>query len=372
MPSFDLVVIGGGLVGSAIAWGASRLGATVAILDGGDTAFRASRGNFGLVWIQGKGLGMPEYARWSRRSAALWPDLVGDLRGATDIEVPLRQAGGLYFCLSEEEFAQREIALRRMHNEIGDSETRMLRRRELDGMVPALGEQVVGASYSPLDGQTNPLPLLRALHEGVARHGGAYFPGRHVDRIDPGADFAVHCGAERFTARRLVIAAGLGARALAPLVGLDMPVHPERGQVLVTERLKPFLDYTTHTVRQTPEGSVMLGDSKEEVGFDNATTPAVTRMLAARAITTFPALARAQIVRTWGALRVMTPDGFPVYDQSARFPGAFAATCHSGVTLAGAHALALAPAIMAGALPDDFASFSARRFSDGTDHVSTH
>jgi len=65
----------------------------------------------------------------------------------------------------------------------------------------------------------------------------------------------------------------------------------------------------------------------------------------------------------WAALRVMSPDGFPIYDQSVRYPGAFAATCHSGVTLAGAHALDLAPAILDGALPDSLLAFSASRFA---------
>ena len=72
---YDLIVIGGGLVGGAIAWGAARLGASVALLDEGDVAFRAARANFGLVWVQSKGAGMPAYAHWSRRSAELWPQL---------------------------------------------------------------------------------------------------------------------------------------------------------------------------------------------------------------------------------------------------------------------------------------------------------
>jgi glycine/D-amino acid oxidase-like deaminating enzyme len=58
----------------------------------------------------------------------------------------------------------------------------------------------------------------------------------------------------------------------------------------------------------------------------------------------------------------MSSDGFPIYEQSARYPGAFAATCHSGVTLAGAHAMALAPAILDGALPDSLSAFTAERF----------
>ena len=76
----------------------------------------------------------------------------------------------------------------------------------------------------------------------------------------------------------------------------------------------------------------------------------------------FPALKEASIIRMWAALRVMSPDGFPIYEQSERFPGAFAATCHSGVTLAGAHALALAPAILDGVLPEALSAFSSGRF----------
>jgi glycine/D-amino acid oxidase-like deaminating enzyme len=77
----------------------------------------------------------------------------------------------------------------------------------------------------------------------------------------------------------------------------------------------------------------------------------------------FPQLADLNIVRTWAALRVMTRDGFPVYDQSQTCPGAFSAACHSGVTLAAVHALTFAPHIATGELPpDQYAPFSARRF----------
>jgi len=79
-------------------------------------------------------------------------------------------------------------------------------------------------------------------------------------------------------------------------------------------------------------------------------------------VRTFPLLRDVNLVRAWGALRVMTPDGFPIYDESRSCPGAFLATCHSGVTLAAAHALLLAPHLAAGALPPEFDVFSARRF----------
>jgi hydrogen cyanide synthase HcnC len=361
--SYDLIVIGGGLVGGAIAWGAAARGASVALLDQGDLAYRAARGNFGLVWVQSKGAGMPAYAHWTRTSSQLWPELAGALADATGVDVALRQPGGLAFCLSDAEMESRAALLHRMHNESGDIGTRMLDRDELRAMMPGLGDRVVGASFCPIDGHANPLHLLRALHAALLRLGGEYLPGRTVDAIDAAPhSFTVRCGAERFATAKLVIAAGLGSRELAPMVGLSMPITPLRGQILVTERLRPFLDYATHVIRQTAEGSVMLGDSQEDVGFNTSTTAAVIQEIAARNVEVFPVLKDASIVRVWAALRVMSPDGFPIYEQSTRFPGAFAATCHSGVTLAGAHALALAPAILAGELPERFAPFSSERF----------
>jgi glycine/D-amino acid oxidase-like deaminating enzyme len=116
------------------------------------------------------------------------------------------------------------------------------------------------------------------------------------------------------------------------------------------------------TIRQTQEGSLMMGDSMEEVGFDLRQSPPVMRQIAERAVFSFPWIAGLNIIRAWSALRVMAPDGLPIYDQSARYPGAYTANCHSGVTLAGAHSRLLAPMIAADALDPVLDPFSAERF----------
>ena len=360
LDNFDLIVIGGGLVGGAIAWGAQNRGASVVLLDEGDIAYRAARGNFGLVWVQSKGAGMPPYAQWTRQSAALWPRLADRLHEATGVDAALRQPGGLAFCLSDKEFDERESLIRRMHNESGDIGTRMLSRREVRAMVPGLGDEVTGASFCPIDGHASPLYLLRALHQDLD-----YRPNRRVCAIEarPGR-FTVKTGTETYIAPRIVIAAGLGSRDLAPMAGLHMPVFPLQGQIIVTERVRPLIDYPTHLLRQTAEGTVMLGDSQEDVGFDTSTRIAVLKKIADRNTRIFPALKDASIIRMWAALRVMSPDGFPIYEQSEQFPGAFAASCHSGVTLAAAHALALAPAILDGVLPALLSAFTAGRFKN--------
>ena len=101
MRRFDAIVIGGGLVGTAIAYGLGARGLKVALIDEGDVAYRASRGNFGLVWVQSKGLGAPHYQRWTRASAAEWPALAAELQERTGVAIGLEQNGGLQLCLGE-------------------------------------------------------------------------------------------------------------------------------------------------------------------------------------------------------------------------------------------------------------------------------
>ena len=85
-------------------------------------------------------------------------------------------------------------------------------------------------------------------------------------------------------------------------------------------------------------------------------------MLSANAIRRVPAISKARLVRQWAGLRIMTPDGHPIYAESDRHPGAFVALCHSGITLASAHASILADAIIAGQLPASLSEFHPRRF----------
>jgi hydrogen cyanide synthase HcnC len=242
----------------------------------------------------------------------------------------------------------------------------MLERRAVEALLPEIGPEVAGASFCPLDGHCNSLRLLRALHTGMQRHGARYLANHIVARIEPeagGFRLATRGGAVR--AGKLVLAAGIGNARLAPMVGLSVPVRPQRGQIIATERVQPFLNHPITTIRQTDEGSILIGDSVEELGtagIDDAVGLGVVATMAERAVRMLPLLGRLNVVRSWAALRVMTQDGFPIYDQSESCPGAFVATCHSGVTLAANHALVFAPMLREAALPAQLAPFSAKRF----------
>src|SRR5207237_7713388 len=174
MTQFDAIVIGGGLVGAAIGYGLVRDGFKVAVVDEGDIAFRASRGDFGLVWVQSKGLGAPHYQRWTRASSEELPTLAAELQERTGVDVGHERNGGLQLCLGEDELAKRRAMMEQMRAESGNFgfDYRMLGHAELAGLLPGIGPSVTGASWTPYDGHTNSLALFHALHRGFAAKGG--------------------------------------------------------------------------------------------------------------------------------------------------------------------------------------------------------
>lgn len=367
----DIAVVGGGLVGASLALGFVRAGASVTLLDAGDDRFHASVGNFGLVWVQGKGASCPDYADLSLRSAKAWQGFAETLEDGASTDAPLgyRACGGIKITLGAEELDAAAAGLDRMHNQSGPAGNDMilLDRDALRDRIAAIGPEVSGGTFCPHDGHADPLATLRALHRALRRAGVRVLRGKALRAsAEPGGQgFTIETETQRIACGRVVLAAGLGNSELCEPLGLRAHLRPQRGQIVVTERTAPFLDLACHSVRQTEDGTVMLGDSKEEVGFDTSTTGDVTRAILDRAVRCFPHLATVRMMRTWGALRVMSPDGLPIYQTSERHPGASLVTCHSGVTLAATHAGEVASAILENRLNSSYPAFSPARFSAG-------
>lgn len=367
MQTADVIVIGGGMFGAAVAYGLARSGARAIMLDENDNAYRAARGNFGLVWYQGKGKGMPRYAEWTLESIRLWPDFAAELMGETGVDVGYHKPGGLTLAASEKALEARKERIALLRAQAGDKgyDCEFLDRKQTQGLFPdiELGPKVLGASFSRHDGHVNPLKLLRAMHAGFAKFGGCYLAAHKALSIARNSgDFRVHTEGGDFSAAKVVIAAGHGVTRLAEMVGIKVPLRPQRGQLLVTERTRPLLPVPMSGVRQSDEGTIMLGVSNEDVGFDDSTTLEQTRKIARSAIEKFPSLRRLRLVRTWGALRILTPDGYPVYAESKTAKGAYALACHSAVTLAAVNARTIARWIGGGEMPEGLEAFKPERF----------
>jgi glycine/D-amino acid oxidase-like deaminating enzyme len=363
--SSEFVVVGGGIVGAAIAYGLAKAGEQVLLLDEGDVAFRAARGNFGNVWVQGKGASSPAYADLTRQAALDWTDFAAELESTTGISLHFRRPGAFYICFTPEDLEKRSAMMASIESRAtvpGSFET--IDQAEFKRRVPAIGPSIAGATYCPSDGTANPLYLLRALITATVRCGGIYAPMREARALRADGDgFVIETDKGQLRCGSIILAAGLGNANLAPQLGMTAPVRPVRGQILVTEKVTPFLTYGTNFIRQTVEGGCLFGESSEEAGFDEATTLPVLRETARRAVTAFPLLCDVRVIRTWGALRIMTPDGVPVYQQSPIHPRAFVVSVHSGVTLSPFHAGAMAETLRASTLDRKrFSPFSPERF----------
>jgi glycine/D-amino acid oxidase-like deaminating enzyme len=361
----DYAIIGGGVVGLSIAWGLLNRGRSVTVIDGSDGSFRASRGNFGLVWVQSKGMNQPQYARWTQRSAAAWRDFADELHEETGNDVGLDQKGGYDFHFSEKTLEETVEKYNLLKDQLdGNYPFEILRHNELRKEEPEIGPGVMGAILHHQDGHVNPLKLLKTLADAVRKKGGRVLSGKTVETVSRNESFRVVCSdAEVIESEKVVLAAGLGAAVLGPQMGFRAPIRPQRGQVLITEKLPKIINRPSLIARQVDEGGIQIGATNEEVGFVDDVTVEGIAGLAAKAVSTYPALGKARLVRSWGALRVLSPDGLPIYQESREMPGAYMVTCHSGVTLAAAHALFLPDWLEDEASAPNLEVFSEDRFA---------
>lgn len=360
----EIAVIGGGLVGAALTHGLLSAGRKVALFDEGDTAFRASRGNFGLVCAGGKGDKLTAYAPWALQGVEVWTEFGAKLSADTGVDLELEQNGGMVFCLEEEDLTARIETMEhlRQHSGLGYE---VMRPAEIAKYMPGVSSDFAGGVLVEIDGAANPLKLLRALHASISKSEGVLRRDARVLRIEPQSHgHRIVTAAGSVYCEKVVLAAGLGNVPLAECFGVKLPIIPMRGQILVTERHEPMLKVPCEQVRQLKNGTFLLGGSWEDVGFDTSTTYDVTQDIAARSVRFMPFLKNVRLVRSWSALRILAPDNAPIYDEIAA--GAYLVTCHSGVSLAAIHSGKVAKWIADGVLPAEAAPFHLGRFSSSS------
>jgi glycine/D-amino acid oxidase-like deaminating enzyme len=331
-------------------------------------SFKASRGNAGLVWVQGKGQTMPTYAKVTHSSSLMWADYAKTLQDRTGLNLELSQRGGVDICTTAEEAQELQAEYQAFYGANPDLQKLLqweyLDNQSLQEHLPGLGKTIHGGMWSPHDGHCNPLNLLTALYKACHDLGVEFQLDAQVESVTPLAQgFSVKTKHAEFNAERVVLAAGLGTLKLAPSLGLSNQVKPIRGQVLITEKCPPKNLLPSPQIRQTGNGSYLIGFTYEDVGYEHTTELDTVSQLGARACAIFPELEQVKLVRTWSALRIMTPDGCPVYETSKQYPGAYSLICPRGFTLSAFHAHQLAQAINDDTVHETLAEFSGERFS---------
>ncbi|MFF4559707.1 NAD(P)/FAD-dependent oxidoreductase [Streptomyces sp. NPDC001435] len=378
----DVVVIGAGMVGAACALYAARAGLDVTVVDRGPVAGGTTGAGEGNLLVSDKEPG-PEL-ELALLSGRLWAELAQETGEAIEYEAK----GGVVVAetpeslLALERFADGQRAAGVRAEAVGADRLHLLE--------PQLAPGLAGGVHYPQDAQV--MPALAAAH--LLRASGArLLTGRRVTalpRTPDGAVRGVRTDHGEIHAPAVVNAAGTWGGELAGLAGVHLPVLPRRGFVLVTEPLPRLVrhkvyaaDYvadvasdsaalqTSPVVEGTAAGPVLIGASRERVGFDRSFSLPAVRALAAGAIRLFPFLARVRAMRTYAGFRPYLPDHLPAIGPDPRVPGLFHACGHegAGIGLATGTGHLIAQVLSGTAAELDLTPFRPERF--GRDEVNT-
>ncbi|MGJ6965521.1 NAD(P)/FAD-dependent oxidoreductase [Streptosporangium sp. G11] len=381
----DVVVVGAGVVGAACAYYAARAGLDVVVVDRGAVAGGTTGAGEGNILVSDKEPG-PELdlALLSNR---LWRDLAGaDGPDGADGGFEFEAKGGLVVAETDEILE----ALTDLAGE-QDVEHVPVAPGELGDYEPHLATGLAGGVFYPQDAQVQPmLAAARLIRRGAERFGhgalmlrtGVTVTGflRDGDRVT-----GVTTDQGDILAGAVVNAAGTWGGEIAALAGVHVPILPRRGFILVTEPLAgPLIRHKVYTaayvtavasdsegletsavVESTPSGPVLIGASRERVGFDRTVSVPVLERLARQAVELFPALAAYRAIRAYCGFRPYCPDHLPVIGEDPRAPGLYHACGHEGAGIGLAPATGhLIARLLAGLRPDlDLTPFRPDRFT---------
>jgi glycine/D-amino acid oxidase-like deaminating enzyme len=324
-----VVVVGGGIRGLCIAYYLARSGVGVTLVEKGFLGAGASTANAGLVNVSQK---VPaHYTLLSLLSADMYPDFVAGIEADVDY-----QRDG-YLRVAEGEADVDDVIQRaQTQSRVPGVSVELLDARRARALEPALSPRIAAASFCAQDGNVDPLKLVRAVARAARRHGAHLLHHREVTgiRLAGGRVAAVATREGEIAADVVVDAAGVFVPDVARMVGIEVPILPQRGQMFQLEALPPLLHRPVQSFRQLRSGTVMLGATNEFVGHDRRVTYEAGAEILARARRLVPALAGARVIRGWAGLRPMSPDGLPIYDAVTEVAGFFLAVGHSGITLA--------------------------------------
>lgn len=361
-----VVVIGAGIVGVSCALAAARAGCEVVLLERGQVASGTTSRGEGNVLVSDKPPGPElELALVSRRRWAAWGDELGtdalelDAKGGLVVATEPTALGPL------RELAERQRAAGVQVEEVDTPRT----------VEPHLADDLPGAFLYPQDAQVQPVLAAAAILAEARRRGVDYRPATEVVDARRGPDGrirAVTCSDGTVLATDAVVnAAGTWGGRVGSLLGADVPVLPRKGFILVTEPAPTLVqrkvysaDYvanvaastegleTSAVVESTRAGTILIGASRERVGFDRSMQPATVAWLAAQAVRLFPVLDRVQLMRVYRGFRPYCPDHLPVIGPDPRVPGVVHACGHEGAGIGLAPATAeLVAAHLTGADP---------------------
>ena len=385
---YDVIIIGGGIIGSSVAWQLSRRKKKVLVVERKDVCSGSAGATDGVVGYHTKKPGLQ--LDLAVQSIEMFKTLNRDLE--TNVEYGL-EAGGMQPVEDKDQWDMLEAMASEQRKSGVD--IRMITAEEACSIEPNLNPDIYGALWSPTGGKVNPLAMTFGFARAAKRLGAVYLTETEVTQIltEGGRAVGVNTTAGEFRADCIVDAAGAWAGKVAALAGIDLPVKPRKGQLLITEPIGPFLRATVQcamynvikfrpetikdptvlkigaslSIEQQESGGLIIGGTREFADFEEENTFEAVETMVKRAVRFFPALKDVSIIRCFSGFRPYTPDGLSMMGEVRTLPGFYMAAGHEGdgIALSPVTGRLMAELIAEGKTSYDITPFSPNRFLKG-------
>jgi glycine oxidase len=388
---YDVIIVGGGLIGGSIAFELASEKLRVAILDRQEPGREASWAAAGML---APGSDSPESSALvplGIESLRLYPEFVAALENTSGKSTDFMRNGTFEVFRAPQAEAQRNVMVAEFRRLAIAAEAISL--NDARKLEPSLGPQADAVAWLPDEATVDPRLLVEAVLAAATQRGAEIRANCAVDslRYEQGVCVGVIAGAQKFAAKQVIIAAGsfCGTIEGGTIAGADAahaadpqrttrlrhyaPVHPVRGQMLAlrstTVQLKKVLRSQHGYLVPRRDGRIIAGSTLEDAGFVKQVTPQGVRQILDAALELAPALADAKVVEEWSGLRPGTPDLLPIIGPTD-IAGLWLSTGHyrNGILLAPATAKIMRDWIVTGKSNFNAESFSPLRFTAANPH----
>ena len=346
----DVLIIGGGIIGSAIAYYVSKCGREVTLLERGELASGTSSRCDGNILAIDKDPGFD--SQMSLESQKLVDQLAKELRHSFEYRAP----GSILVCESEEEMIAAEKWVKRQKD--AGLPFRMLDRQDIRQESPYFADDLLGGLECATDSTVNPYLLSFSLLDEAKRQGTDVHLHTEVSSIqkDGTGVFVVETNKGTFTANKVVNAAGVWSPLIGEMLDVKIPIQPRKGHIIVASRQEPVgtrkvmefgyliskfggkrhVDEETEkygvalVFEPTESQNFLIGSSRQFVGFQTKVDTSVIKCIAKRAIRFYPKMADMLLIRTYAGLRPWTADHLPIISHVEEVPGFYIAAGHEG------------------------------------------
>ncbi|MBR3007008.1 MAG: FAD-binding oxidoreductase [Stomatobaculum sp.] len=388
MRMYDVIIIGGGIIGSSVAWQLARRKKKVLVIERKDVCSGSAGATDGVVGYHTKKPGLQ--LDLAVQSIEMFRTLNRDLE--TNVEYGF-EAGGMQPVEDKDQWDM--LASMAAEQRRSGVDIRMITAEEACSIEPNLNPDIYGALWSPTGGKVNPLAMTFGFARAAKRLGAVYLTETEVTHIltEGGRAVGVNTSAGEFRADCIVDAAGAWAGKVAALAGIDLPIRPRKGQLLITEPIGPFLRATVQcamynvikfrpetikdpavlklgsslSIEQQESGGLIIGGTREFADFEEENTFEAVETMVKRAVRFFPALKDVSIIRCFSGFRPYTPDGLSMMGEVRTLPGFYMAAGHEGdgIALSPITGRLMAELITDGKTSYDITPFSPNRFLKG-------